>query len=382
MLKASGLGKSATLGRLGLADSGETGPVTHRWVYLLWLAGCGNPSPGETQTMATDADTTTADAVTSTEATSTTSGAAGSSSEPPISTGSSSGLTATASSSGSTPSRLQHFGFVGVSCMVDDPYDAEGPRNYVDEVAAFTNIAHLCPLDIDITAQAGEIVDAGGRAFIDLTQILFEAVPGEAPVGTGSQLRLRSDAATLFGAFVEASAPVLDSEHVAAFYLVDEPIWNGTPPREIAAAATLVDDTFPNIPIMVIEAYPVVEEAVFPEGVDWVGFDRYLVPDPSSDPTYLAELETVRARATDEQDLVIILDAQWFSLYEEVPLSQKDMEDVARHTYKLAMSRDDVVAVIGYTWPGGLDVPEQRGARSLPEGVQAAYREIGQAIVD
>lgn len=277
---------------------------------------------------------------------------------------------------------LQHFGFVGVSCMVDDPHDDVGPRSYVDEVADFTNIAHLCPLDLDITAQANEIADAGGRAFIDLTLILFEAVPGQAPVGTGSQLRLRADADTLFGAFVEANETVLDAEHVAAFYLIDEPIWNGTPPEEVATAAALVDDAFPEIPITVIEAYPVVADSVFPEGVDWVGFDRYLVPDPSTDPTYLAELETVRARATDDQDLVIIMDAQWFSLYERVPLSEGDMAAVARNTYELALSRDDVVAIIGYTWPGGLDVPEQLGARSLPEGVQTAHREIGDAIVD
>lgn len=266
--------------------------------------------------------------------------------------------------------------------MVDDPHDEAGPRNYVDEVAGFTNIAHLCPLDLDITAQAEEIVDGGSRAFVDLTLLLFEAVPGEAPVGSGSQLRLRADATTLFEAFVEASNPVLDGEHVAAFYLIDEPIWNGTPPQEVATAAALVDDAFPEIPITVIEAYPVVDDAVFPEGVDWVGFDRYLVPDPSTDPTYLAELETVRARATDDQDLVIIMDAQWFSLYDKVPLSEEDMADVARNTYELAASRDDVVAIIGYTWPGGLDVPEQLGARSLPEGVQTAYREIGQAILD
>jgi len=46
------------------------------------------------------------------------------------------------------------------------------------------------------------------------------------------------------------------------------------------------------------------------------------------------------------------------------------------------MGRDDVVATVGDTWPDGLDVPEQLGARSLPEGVQTAYRKIGQAILD
>lgn len=265
--------------------------------------------------------------------------------------------------------------------MVDDPHDDEGPRNYVDEVAGFTNIAHLCPLSLDITLQANEVADTGGLAFVDLTLILFEPVPGDAPVGTGSQLRLRADAAALFGAFVETSTSVLDADHVAAFYLVDEPIWNGVPPEEVAIAATLVDDAFPSIPIAVIEAYPVVADAVFPDGVDWVGFDRYLVANPATDATYLADLETVRARATDDQDLVIVMDAQWFSLYDKVPLSAEDMADVARNGYELAMGRDDVVALIGYAWPGGLDVPEQLGARSLPEGVQAAYQEIGQAIL-
>ena len=285
------------------------------------------------------------------------------------------------SGSGGPARSLQYFGFVGVSCMVDDPDDEQGPRNYVDEIAGFTNLAHLCPLDIDITPQLDELHEAHLRAFVDLTLVLFELVPGEAPVGSGSQLRLRPDAEQLFGAFVSEN-PRLDSEHVGAFYLIDEPIWNGTPPEEIEAAAVLVEAAFPSIPSMVIEAYPVVDQAVFPDAVDWVGFDRYLVADPSSDPDYLADLETVRARATPDQQLVIILDAQWFSLHEMVPLTQEDMANVAWHTYELAASRDDVAAIIGYTWPGGLDLPQQLGARSLPPVVQQSYQDIGAQILE
>lgn len=355
-------------------------PMKSGWLTAVLLVACAEPS-SDAPLMGTESDSTqggTTRASTSSEA----SVSSGGSSAATSSESSSSAADSSSSSGATDTGVLQYFGFVGVSCMVDDPHDDAGPRNYVDEVADFTNIAHLCPLDLDITAQASEITQAGGRAFIDLTSILFESVPGDAPVGTGNQLRLRQDAATLFGAFVEANIDILDPEHVAAFYLIDEPIWNGTPPDEVATAATLVDDAFPDIPITVIEAYPVVEDAVFPDGVDWVGFDRYLVPDPSTDPTYLAELETIRARATEEQDLVIILDAQWFGLYEKVPLSAEDMADVARNTYELAATRDDVVAIIGYTWPGGLDLPEQLGARSLPEEVQTAYREIGEAILD
>jgi len=349
-------------------------------LLLIGLMACGGSSASD----GLESSSTTAEG-SSSAATSTTDPGESTGSTSSTADSTSSGTTGASSSTGPTETRvLQHFGFVGVSCMVDDPHDRTGPRNYVDEVASFTNVAHLCPLDIDIAGQMEELQLAELQAFIDLTLILFEQVPGETHPENPNPMRLqlREDAATVFATFVGTNEGLLTPEHVAAFYLIDEPIWNGTTPEELATAATLVDDAFPDIPIAVVEAYPAVDAAEFPSGVDWVGFDRYGVPDPSTDAAYLAELETVRSRASEAQDLILILDAQWFPEFEVVAgLTPEDMGDVALHTLELAQSRDDVVAIIGYTWPGGLDIPEQLGARSLPKPVHDAYRFIGETVV-
>lgn len=279
------------------------------------------------------------------------------------------------------PSSLQYFGFVGVHCGLDDPHDADDKTVYVDEVAGFTNVAHVCPLDLDISPQLTTVVASGNRALLDLTGVLFEPEPGSPPSGNPDRLALASNVAEVWSAFVTTNADVLNTEHIAAIYVVDEPVWNGVHAEELEAAVALVDAEFPDIPLLVVEAYPVVDAALFPAGVDWVGFDRYFIPDPSTDADYLADLATVRQRARADQSLVLILDSQWFPFYEKIPLSQADMETVAQRYYDLALSEPDVVALIGYSWAGGIDGDMQFGARDLPASVIEAYQAIGNDIV-
>lgn len=60
-----------------------------------------------------------------------------------------------------------------------------------------------------------------------------------------------------------------------------------------------------------------------------------------------------------------------------------DMGAPAASSYRVAASDPDVVALIGYLWPGGIDPahPGELGARDLPDNVWQIYRQIGRQII-
>jgi hypothetical protein len=66
---------------------------------------------------------------------------------------------------------------------------------------------------------------------------------------------------------------------VGAFYLLDEPQWRGASPAELATAAQTIKQTFPSIPVMMVEAGPAVTRRLqVPGQIDYVGFDWYCRP--------------------------------------------------------------------------------------------------------
>ena len=279
---------------------------------------------------------------------------------------------------------VQEFGFVGVGCDLVRP---GGPSSgdYLDEVAAFSTTAHLCPrgetLDAaatDLAARIDRYAARGVRPFVDVQGLLFEPSGGVAPSG-GPAVALAPTAEAVWEAF--AAVLAARSGSLAAVYLADEPTWNGVPAADLAQAARIVEATLPDVPILVVEASPALRDLVVPPEVDWVGFDRYGVADPNADAAYLADLAALKAaRSRPDQRVALVLDAQWLPLFEEAGLSPGDMGGVAESYAALAARDPSVVALVGYLWPGGLDDPEQLGARELPAGVRETYREIGQRV--
>ena len=281
------------------------------------------------------------------------------------------------------PSRLGSFGFVAVDCRFDDPYDApQGARDYVEEVGAFTNVAHTCvfaPTD-DLHERLAKQAAHGMRALLHVESVLFTQVP-DPTAPTGLRDALVPGAQENWQRFVTLNADVLDSAHVASFYLVDEPYLNHLPPADFDAAVAIVAATHPSIPRSFVEAWSALDGMHVPLGIDWLGFDDYQIADPSRDPRYLGSLAKLKAaRSRPDQRLMIIMDAQWTPTYPATAgLLPGDMAQVAERYLDLARSEPDTVALIGYVWPGGLDAG-QLGARELPDNVQAVYRRIGKDI--
>jgi hypothetical protein len=57
------------------------------------------------------------------------------------------------------------------------------------------------------------------------------------------------------------------------------------------------------------------------------------------------------------------------------------MDWIISRYYQLAATDPDVIALVGYVWPGGLDGAEQLGGRGLPMNAQNVFREIGAQII-
>ncbi|MFV0428329.1 MAG: hypothetical protein ACK5KO_02720 [Arachnia sp.] len=279
-------------------------------------------------------------------------------------------------------SHIQWYGFAGVVCRLDDPHDRSATVDYLDEVAQFTNLAHVCVLEPDLTEELERISAAQARALLDVTLLLFEAVPGDSPSGSGWRFVLREDAEQMWRDFLLTNRGVLTADHVAAIYLIDEPVWNGATAADIEAAAAMVHRDLPATPALIVEAADVLGQAVFPPTVSWIGFDSYGIADPVSDPAYRADLARLSEMAVPGQRLVLIADTQWHPFYREAGLEPEDMAQVAAGYAELAADTPAVVAMIGYSWPGGIDGARQWGARDLPASLGRVLRAIGDQILE
>lgn len=278
---------------------------------------------------------------------------------------------------------VQYFGFTLIDTFWDDPTDTEVKGNYADEVQGFCNLADILVVspDDDIVQRTAVFTEYGMKAVLHLAPLFFEAVGSESPSGTDYDLR--PDYVARWGGFVRVNRPVLDGNTIGAFYIGEEPTWNGISYEELKAVADLLESQFPGIPIMVIEASPALNDLKLPQTVDWVGFDHYFIKDPNTDPGFQEEWQTLRSKLSDTaQKLVVIMDCHYIAGahgdYGNMVLD--DMEAVALNYYRLAREDTDVIGILGYFWPNGFDRVGSIGARGMPEKVKDIYVRMGKAI--
>lgn len=276
---------------------------------------------------------------------------------------------------------LKYFGYVGIDVGYDDPLDAEVKTNYLDETAYFTNIAHIGVSDP--STNIGPRLDAFAAhdvaGLLDLTPIFYEeVVPPIDITGSGVDLRLRSDYIARWNQLRTNSDFASRLSTIGCFYLCDEPTWRGVTASELALQANVIQATYPTVPTLVVEAYPAINLLVIPASVDWIAFDRYFILDPSTDGNYLKDLADLKSkRSSLAQKIVLILDGQWLPGH---GYPETDMAQVATNYYRLASTDPEIVGLIGYLWPGGVDGPTSLGTRNMPIEVQAEHVRIGRAI--
>jgi len=278
---------------------------------------------------------------------------------------------------------LEYFGFTLVDVGWDDPLDTITKTNYVNEVAPFSNVADILvvnPTDTIIN-RIQFMAQNKMKAILHLSEIFFYYVGPGGP--SGALYDLRPDYQARWNSFIATNNILSNSSLIQAFYIGEEPTWNSISFLELKSATDYVKSTISSIPILLIEAYPIINSLQVPVTVDWVGFDHYFIKDPNNNSVFRNELSVIKSkRSALSQKIVIVLDAHYISsVHGDIGgIIETDMASIATSYYNLSKSEPDVVALLGYFWPGGFDHPLAKGARGLPQNAKDEYTRIGKLI--
>lgn len=274
----------------------------------------------------------------------------------------------------SSVTTLSQFGFAAVVCDHDDPFDSADKTDYSDEVAGFTNLNQVCPTGI-VATDTNRLI-ASANEFDPLLYI--EPVFFDPSTGTA---RPTDQAQALWEGITQSIANSGVDPARIVFYLFDEPTLRGVALADLAPVATQIRAAYPASKILLVEAFSASSDPIVPDYVDLWAFNAYTVPDPAAEPLYTDYLDAAAAQLRDDQALVIIGDGIYTPFHANAGLSEEDMAQVARNYFNFAQSRNDVAALLVYSWAGGIDSDVERGTRNLPASVQNEWRAIGNAIV-
>jgi hypothetical protein len=280
---------------------------------------------------------------------------------------------------------IKYFGFTLIDTYWDDPTDSQVKTNYIDEVYEFSNIADILvvnPSD-NIIVRMTEMNDLQVKSVLHISEIFFELI-GNSSL-SGVEYDLRTDFQIRWDEFVSINDLQVNQNLIQTFYIGEEPTWNGISFSELKSATDYVKLTLPNVPIMIIEAYPAVDQLQIPNSVDWIGFDHYFIKNPKTDTDYLNELNTLKSKfSNNDQKLIIVMDTHFMSSFHNDigGIELNEMYEVANNYYELAKSEPKTIAIIGYFWPSGFDLPNSIGARNMSQSIKENYIRIGKEITN
>lgn len=281
-----------------------------------------------------------------------------------------------------TNASLRYFGYALIDCGLDDPTDTTHQKNYVSEVASFSNVAQMCVFDPseNIVDRLQLMSKNDLRALLSVQAIFFVGNP-DSSQGSGMNFDIHPQYQMRWERFVSNNNLSQNIAAIAAFYVADEPVWNGITFSELKVAADVIKASFATVPTAIIEAPDGIRNLQVPLSIDWIGFDRYAVARPDTDLGYNSELALLKSkRSRPEQKILLVMDAQWLPFYGDAGYSPKRMKSVASRYYNLAKSDPDIIGIIAYLWPSGFDDPHQMGARQLPIKVIDEHVRIGRLI--
>lgn len=194
---------------------------------------------------------------------------------------------------------------------------------------------------------------------------------------------LRIDYKERWDLFITTNAAALNTESIAAFYIGEEPTWNGIEFKSLNEVTDLVKATFPTIPVMIIEAHPALDQLQIPERADWIGFDQYFLRDPRTDPVYQQNWTKLLAKQSNSnQKVVVVMDSHFIKpIHGDMGgLIVNEMGAIAQNYYSWAKDNENVIGMIGYHWPNGFELDNNIGARGMSEAVKRQYISIGKEI--
>jgi hypothetical protein len=279
------------------------------------------------------------------------------------------------------PPHLRYFGFALIDVFWDDPHDTSAVTNYLSEVDTFSNVAHLAvysPTD-NIVQRVATMNSRCVLPFLHIQEILFEYEDANGP--SGANYRLRSNYLSRWNQFLAINQQAITPASIGAFYIMDEPYWNGVTYAELDTVCTLLQQGFPGIPVFLVEAYTMMNQLQIPPAADWLAFDMYGIFDPPNNAQFMQNLTLLKnAKSSPTQELFLIIDDQWITSYGQAGYAPDTIEYMVQNYYNLAVADTEIVGLIGYLWAGGFDEPAQLGVRNMPGNVIQKNVAIGTGI--
>lgn len=281
-----------------------------------------------------------------------------------------------------TNPNLNYFGFTLIDTYWDDPTDSDHEINFVSEVGDFTNLGDILPAnhEEDLKPRLEYFESFGVSATIHEWHLIFEEKEQGGEL-SGVIYQLREDFQERWDEFNEINKFNENSAMIHSFYLGEEPAWNGISEEEFTEAADYIKSQNPDIPILLIEAHPVIDQMYNPPSVDYIGWNRYFVKEPISDDNFTSDLAIIKEKRLENQLIYLIMDAHYIPKIHGIKgISKKRMANIAREYYEMADADSNIGGILAYHWPSGFDFKSTKGARHLPEEVMEQYEMIGKEI--
>ena len=276
------------------------------------------------------------------------------------------------------PAHLKYFGYF----IVDTEWPATSTsNNYTSEVAGFTNLNQMAAYfpSQNLVSRINSMNQQCSLPFLSLQGLFYYEIDNNAP--SGHHYVLFSDYRARWDEFKRINGSVLTPSKIGAFYMLDEPVWNGVTFGDLNAVSEMVKGDYPTIPILLVEAYNQIVNMQVPTSVDWLGFDRYFMFNPSTNASYLQNLADLKSkRSSANQKIFIVADNNWIPSYGTAGQTAANMDIVIQDYYNLAASDSDIIGMLAWVWPSGFDETSQIGARDLPQNVKDKNMEIGNKI--
>ena len=265
----------------------------------------------------------------------------------------------------SSPGTVKYFGFAG-GCDVN---------SYLFETLPFSNTCTVGWSDPRLLDKKWRalLVANGVKLIVSVHGLLF-AGPNDEP---RAPFDIRDDAQERWNNALTQMNAGLNEDTVLAWYIADEPIWNGITPDELAQATAIVKASFPRIPTLTSLNHVEVPLWNEPTATDWVAYHQYETADVRTDPMYQSNISHIK-QLNPGKPFIYVVDTWWASYRHGANgISEDDMWAVARNFYSLATSDPNAIGAVGFLWPTFV---EGTGARDLPRSAILEYRHMGAQV--
>ncbi len=234
------------------------------------------------------------------------------------------------------------------------------------EVSAFSNVVLFDPLAPGF-ARLNELArDRDMRVAVGWGQVLFDT--------SRRPFRLHDDYRQRFESLVSTERRRFRD---LLFHVpIDEPYWNGLTDAEVVPALELMKEHFPEVPTLIVQAWPTLDSRQEAVPSDWVAFDRYTIADPLVDPVYQDYWNRMRA-FNPGKPILVVADGFYSLGHIDAGIPREEMGQVLRSYRDLFLSEPDAVVLGVFTWT---DNPGLEGTRSLPDAVIREHAQVGAAL--